>query len=255
MLEILDHDRVRELRLARPPVNALSPALVSALRTALAAAEDRAACDAIVLSGQPGLFSAGLDVRELDRLEPAALAAFVDDFFALQRAIAASTRPIVAAITGHCPAGGTVLALYCDYRIMARGPYTIGLNEVQVGLYPGELIMRAFERLVGPRRCAELLMRGALLDPAAALETGLVDELAEGEVVRARALDYARELLALPRAAFARTRGLVRRDLVRLFDAVAESFAERFLEIWFSDETRARLQALLTRGETGRGRH
>ncbi len=254
MLEILDHDRVRELRLARPPVNALSPALVGALRAALGAVERVAACDAIVLSGQPGLFSAGLDVRELDRLEPAALAAFVDDFFALQRAIAASARPIVAAITGHCPAGGTVLALYCDYRIMARGPYTIGLNEVQVGLYPGELIMRAFERLVGPRRCAELLTRGALLDPAAALEAGLVDELTDGELVRARALEYTRGLLALPPRAYARTRGLVRRDLVRLFEAVEERFAEQFLEIWFSDETRARLQALLVRGEAERAR-
>lgn len=254
MLEILDHDRVRELRLARPPVNALSPALVGALRAAFGAVERDAACDAIVLSGQPGLFSAGLDVRELDRLEPAALAAFVDDFFALQRAIAASTRPIVAAITGHCPAGGTVLALYCDYRIMARGPYTIGLNEVQVGLYPGELIMRAFERLVGPRRGAELLTRGALLDPAAALEAGLVDELTDGELVRARALEYARGLLALPPAAYARTRALVRRDLVRLFEAVEERFAEQFLEIWFSDETRARLKALLVRGEAERAR-
>jgi enoyl-CoA hydratase/carnithine racemase len=200
------------------------------------------------------MFSAGLDVRELSRFEPAALAAFVNEFFALQRAIAASTRPVVAAITGHCPAGGTVLALYCDHRIMARGPYAIGLNEVQVGLYPGELIMRAFERLVGARRSADLLMRGALLDPVAALEAGLVDELADGDVVRDRALEHARGLLALPPLAFARTRALVRGDLVRLFDTVEERLADRFPEIWFSDETRARLQALLTKGGTDRGR-
>ncbi len=247
MLAIIDHDRVRELQLARPPVNALSPALVRALREAFATAEASDACRAIVLSGQHGVFSAGLDVRELGRFDARALAAFVDEFFALQRAIAASTRPVVAAITGHCPAGGTVLALYCDRRIMARGPYAIGLNEVQIGLYPGELIMRAFERLVGPRRGAELLTRGALLDPVAALEAGLVDELAEPDEVRERALAYARSLLTLPPQAYARTRQLVRADLVRLFDTVAERLADLFPEIWFSDETRARLQSLLAK--------
>lgn len=253
MLETVDHDQIRELRLARPPVNALNPALVRLLRESLAAAEDDDRCRALVLSGQPGIFSAGLDVRELARLDAEALAGFVDEFFALQRALAASKLPIVAAITGHCPAGGTVLALHCDHRIMARGAYGIGLNEVQVGLYPGELIMRAFERLVGPRRSADLLMRGALLDPAAAQEAGLVDELADIDAVCARALEYARGLLALPPQAFARTRALVRSDLIRLFDSVREPLAERFAEIWFSEETHARLQALLGSGPTERG--
>lgn len=248
MLEMIDHDRILELRLARPLVNALNPALVRELRAGLAAAEASDTCRAIVLSGQSGVFSAGLDVRELGSLEPDALTAFVEDFFALQRALAAASRPVVAAITGHCPAGGTVLAVYCDYRIMARGPYTIGLNEVQVGLYPGELIMRAFERLVGPRRSADLLMRGALLDPRAALEAGLVDELAEAAAVRERALDYARGLIALPPQAFARTRALVRRDLLRLFDTVEERLAESFAQTWFSDETRERIQAVLSKG-------
>jgi enoyl-CoA hydratase/carnithine racemase len=254
MLETIDHDQIRELRLARPPVNALNPALVRLLREALAAAERTDTCRAVVLSGQPGMFSAGLDVRELGGFDADRLAAFVDEFFALQRAIAASTRPVVAAITGHCPAGGTVLALHCDHRIMARGAYGIGLNEVQVGLYPGELIMRAFERLVGPRRSADLLMRGALLDPAAALEAGLIDEIVEADSVRERALEYARGLLALPPQAFARTRALVRRDLVSLFDEVEERLADRFREIWFSEETRARMQAVLTKGAAERTR-
>jgi enoyl-CoA hydratase/carnithine racemase len=247
MLEITDHGPLRELRLARPPVNALDPALVAALRAALADAEGSPACRAIVLSGQPGMFSAGLDVRALGRLELDAIAAFVDDFTALQRALATSSRPVIAAITGHCPAGGTVLALYCDYRIMARGAWSIGLNEVQVGLYPGERIMRAFERLVGPRRSAELLMRGALLDPVAALEAGLVDELVDGAAVVSRAHEYAMALLALPPNAFRMTRELVRRDLVALFERVDERLADRFRDIWGSDETRERMQALLAK--------
>jgi enoyl-CoA hydratase/carnithine racemase len=247
MLEVIDHGSVRELRLARPPVNALDAGLVAALRGALADAGQAPGCGAVVLSGQPGIFSAGLDVRALGRLDLASMTDFLNDFTALQLDLAASPLPVIAAITGHCPAGGTVLALYCDYRIMAQGDGTIGLNEVRIGLYPGEVIMRAFERLVGPRRSADLLIRGALLGPAAALEVGLVDELAAGDVVVARAIDYARGLLALPPNAFRMTRTLVRRDLVSLFETVEERLADRFREIWFSAETREQLQALLAK--------
>ncbi len=247
MLDIIDHGAVRELRLARPPVNALDSTLVGALRAALAEASRTPACRALVLSGQPGMFSAGLDVRALGALDLPGITDFLHEFTALQRDLAASPVPVIAAITGHCPAGGTVLALYCDYRVMARGDWMIGLNEVQVGLYPGEVIMRAFERLVGPRRSADLLTRGALLGPDAALEAGLVDELAAGEAVVARALDYAQGLLALPPNAFRMTRELVRRDLVQLFDRVEERLVDRFREIWFSAETRDRMRLLLSK--------
>lgn len=253
LLETCDHGAVRELRLARPPVNALDAALVRELRAALAAAQEAgSSARALVLSGQPGMFSAGLDVRALAALDPSAMRAFLVDFTALQRELATSQLPVVAAITGHCPAGGTVLALFCDYRVMARGRYSIGLNEVQVGLYPGEVIMRAFERLVGPRRCADLLSRGALLDPEAALASGLVDELTEVGDVRARALAYAVDLLALPPNAYARTRALVRRDLVALFDGSRENLIDSFAEIFFSAETRSRMQALLAKGGADR---
>jgi enoyl-CoA hydratase/carnithine racemase len=253
VLEILDDGAVRELRLARPPVNALNAELVAALRAALQSAQaPQSGVRAIVLSGQPGLFSAGLDVRALAGLDAAGMRSFIVEFTALQQELAASRVPVIAAITGHCPAGGTVLALFCDYRIMARGRFSIGLNEVQVGLYPGEVIMRAFERLVGPRRSADLLTRGALLDPEAALASGLVDELADATGVRERALAYAGELLALPPNAYARTRALVRRDLVALFDGSREGLVESFTEMFLSAETRSQMMAVLSKGGADR---
>src|SRR5690606_41165619 len=108
----------------------------------------RAAIDAAVigeargigLSGGPKVFSAGLDVPYLvgpgeDR---AALTAAWQAFFAAARAIATCPVPVAAAITGHSPAGGCVLALCCDYRVMAAGDFRIGLNETQVGLVAPE---------------------------------------------------------------------------------------------------------------------
>lgn len=246
MITIENHGPIRELRLARPPVNALNPELICALNSALEAAP-REGARAVVLSGQPGMFSAGLDVRELARLERDALHRFLTDFQRTQRLLAAMPIPIVAAITGHCPAGGTVLALFCDYRVMARGPFSIGLNEVQVGLYPGEVIAAAFTRLVGSRRAADLLARGALLDPDAAAAAGLVDELAEPAAALAQAHAYAAGLLALPPNAYRRTRNLLRRELTGLFEISREDLALVIAEHFQSEETRLRMAALLTK--------
>src|SRR5689334_18759106 len=105
MLARIQHDATIEIRLARPPVNALDPALVRALTDAHRDAVASGA-SSIVLSGQPGVFSAGLDVKALLELDQRAIAAFWKDFFGLLRAIATSEVPTASALTGHSPAGG-----------------------------------------------------------------------------------------------------------------------------------------------------
>ena len=122
MLETLDHDdgAIRELRLDRPPVNALTPELLAALRDALEAAP-AAGARALVVSGRPGMFSAGLDVPCLLGLDRAGIEGLMANLFAALRALAFSPVPSVAAVTGHSPAGGAVLALMCDRRVMAAG--------------------------------------------------------------------------------------------------------------------------------------
>jgi enoyl-CoA hydratase/carnithine racemase len=138
------------------------------------------------------------------------------DVLRVQRCIAQSKAPVVFGITGHSPAGGTVMAIHGDYRVMATGAFRLGLNEVQVGLLPGGPIHGAFRRLVGGH-ATQLLSRGALIDPAAALRVGLVDELCDASQVTARALEVAREYCALPREPMLRTRALARKDLIELF--------------------------------------
>ena len=150
---------------------------------------------------------------ELDR--DGVTAVFVE-LWRASRALACSPIPVVFGLTGHSPAGGTVLAMHGDYRVMANGDFRMGLNEVQVGLFPGPLIHGAFRRLVGGH-AAQLLTRGALIDPATALRVGLVDELLPVADVAARALEVAREFCALPRDPMLKTRELVRRDLIELF--------------------------------------
>lgn len=246
MLSTIDHDDIRELQLARPPVNALNPELVQALRRAVEDAPAEGAAG-LVLSGAPGLFSAGLDVPALLGLDRAAMRAFWREFFALCAALARSPIPTVAAIGGHSPAGGAVLALFCDYRVMAEGPFRIGLNEVQVGLTVPDCIQLALRRTVGAYRAERLLVAGAMLESAAALACGFVDELAPPAQVDTRARAWLRDLLALPRHAMLSTRKLARADLAAAFADPDALPVEDFLDGWFADETQAVLHALVAR--------
>jgi len=246
MLQTIDEQGVRELRLARPPVNALDTALIESLADAVRSAP-AAGAHAIVLSGEPGIFSAGLDVPALLRLDRAGMRRTFAALGRAQEAIARSPVPVIAAITGHAPAGGTVLVLHCDYRVMAEGSFTVGLNEVAVGLTPGVLLHHAYARLVGEGRAAVLLTRGALLDPQYALTCGLVDEVCAPADVVPRAHAYAQQLLALPAAAMRVTRATARAALIALFDADDGTFADSATELWFSAETQARLGALFAR--------
>jgi Delta3-Delta2-enoyl-CoA isomerase len=254
MLELIDHpERIRELRLARPPVNALNLELLHRIAEAVNAGSQQAA---IVITGQPGIFSAGLDVRGMLELDRDGVAAVFIELWRAQRAIALSPVPVIFGLTGHCPAGGTVLAINGDYRVLAQGDFRLGLNEVQVGLFPGAMISSVFKRLVGGH-AAQLLTRGALIDPPTALRVGLVDELCEASQVTKRALEIAGELCALPREPMLRTRALVREDLHALFADSSETAREEgevaawAVDMWFVPATQARLRAVFTKRGAG----
>ena len=246
MLELHRHGPVHEIRLARPPVNALNPELLAALRRAIESAPADGA-RGIVLSGGPKVFSGGLDVPGLLTLDRAGLTAAWAAFFAAARAIAASPVPVVAAIAGHSPAGGCVLSLCCDYRVMARGPFRIGLNEVQVGLVAPDAIQHLMRRVVGPYRAERLLVQGALIEAEHALAIGLVDELAEPEQVAVRARAWLEDLLRLPSGPMLATRAIARADLVAALAGFSDAELEGFVDGWFAPDTQAALQALVAR--------
>ncbi len=238
-------DGVFEVRLAHPPVNALGPKLIPALDQALREHAGRAR--AIVLSGQPGMFSAGLDVPALLALDRAAIATLWQDFIGLMRTIAASPVPIVCAITGHSPAGGAVLAIFCDYRVMARGRFTIGLNEVAVGLPVPPIVVDGYTRLVGPARAERLLAVAGMLTADEALAAGLVDEAVEPDEVIPRAMARAQQLAAMPPVALRDTRRFCREGLMERFDALDAALPARMAEVWFSEETQASMRALVAK--------
>lgn len=247
MLNLITHDNaIREIQLARPPVNALNQELLHALRETIDGSV-REGVRGIVLSGAPGLFSAGVDVPALLQRDRRGALEYWREFFALCGTLARVPIPMVAAITGHSPAGGAVLALFCDYRVMAEGSFRIGLNEVQVGLIVPEAIQVALRRVVGTYRAERLLVSGAMIESAEALACGFVDEVTGVDQVTRRALHWLGELLALPSHAMLTTRSLARADLAAAYADMDALPLEEFTDAFFHPETQAVLQQLVAR--------
>jgi len=222
MLEIINHGKVREIRLARPPVNALNLELVKLLNQSLREAE--AECSAVVLS-MTGFWSA---------------------FFELLELVACSQIPVAAAITGHSPAGGAVICLMCDYRVMSRGGYKIGLNETRVGLIIPPVLQNSMARLVGPRVAEQMIVAGVMIDPEKAFETGFVDALETGyEATIQHAIGWCEELQSLPQHSMLGNRAVARAHFKQEFSSHSADSVASFVDTWFSDETQAVMKALV----------
>lgn len=246
MLETINHGMVRELNLAHPPANALNFGLIEALTQALSEAGESA--HAIVVSGRRGMFSGGLDVPGLIDYDRDQLSRFWQCFLRLLKTIAQSPVPTVFAMTGHAPAGGIVMALFGDYRIMPRGGFKTGLNEVQVGLVVPSIAHVALLRMMSAHSAERILVAGEMMNSEQALAIGLVDELVdEPEDVVTRAIEWCEQRLVLPRPAMLATRAMVRADLHALFDDGSELGVEKFVDIWFSESSQETLRALVDR--------
>ena len=246
MIDRVNHGPIRELRLNRPPANALSPEVLTELAMAGREAPTQDA-RAIVLSGSPGLFTGGLDVPLLLELDPPAFAGALEAFFGAMDALATSTVPVVAAITGHSPAGGAVLALFCDWRIMAEGPFVIGFHEVKIGIPMPRVVAEALARTVGPRRAEELCVTGRLVSGADAVELGLVDAVAAADAVVSEACRWCEEVISVPARGLGLTRATLRRDLVETIRGNQREDIRVLCEEWFKPEVQGPLRHLAAR--------
>ncbi len=219
MIEREDRDGIRVLRLAHGKASAMDLELCRAAIAALADAE-RDAVRAIVLTGTGGIFSAGVDLVRLTSEGTAYARAFMP---ALSDALLALFRfpaPVVAAVNGHAIAGGAILALACDFRVLATGNARFGVPELKVGvpfpLVPSEIVRHALPMA----EAEEAMFLGATRTPDDCLARGWVNELAEPSRVLGRALEVAREMAAVPTRSFRltklTTRGPVLERIARL---------------------------------------
>lgn len=170
-------NRMALIGLNRGRSNAINGELLDELKIILKSIESDDAISGIILHGNEGFFSAGLDLIELYDYSEVEIRVFWESFLSFVQAFVGFKKPSIAAIGGHSPAGGCVLALCCDYRIMAEGEFIIGLNEVPVGIIVPDAIFHLYGFWLGQAKAYQYLLEGKLLNPTEALAAGLIDEL------------------------------------------------------------------------------
>ncbi len=192
--------------------NALSPKMLRALGVAL----DEAERDGlpVVITGRPGVLSAGFDLKVLRGGGPAALGMLRAGFL-LSARLLAFPAPVVIACTGHAVAMGAFLVLSGDYRIGAAGDFKLQANEVAIGL----TLPRAATALCRARLAPAHFQRATTLseayDPAGAVVAGFLDSTAPADQVLAEAVAHARELDQLDRRAHVGTKRRARAETIK----------------------------------------
>src|SRR5262249_57136121 len=158
------------------------------------------------------------------------------------RTLFALPRPVVAAVNGHAIAGGCVLVLAADVRLMAAEAVRIGLPELLVGV-PFPATALAVVRFAVPRdKVQSLVYTGRTLPPQEALTAGLVDEVVPAEDLLARAQEVARQLGLIPPQVYRLTKQSLRAEALERIERAGEPQDRAVLEVWSAAETHAHVR-------------
>jgi len=201
--------------------------------------------DAVVVTGARKIFSAGRDLPALVLRSRPAIEALMEHVHETMKRSVLWPAPVVAAVNGHAIAGGCVLAMQADYRVMAEGPAKIGINEVQIGLPLPVVVIETFRAQLSPASLARAAREGTLFSPDEALAAGIVDALAPAESVEEDALAAARKLQAVGRPAFCSVKSMLRRPAADALERAHRDDAKAWVDVWFSDATRKRVGAVV----------
>jgi enoyl-CoA hydratase len=243
-VSIEPRERVTVLRLTHGP-NALDDELLGALDGELARLQAAGAPPLVLASSHPSIFCPGLDLRKVDGLSREAMRAFMVRFNALLRRVVAYPAPTVAALAGHAIAGGCLLALACDRRVMAGWGARLGLSEINLGIPVPAGAVHMLRSLYPPRTVEQLVLEGDGFSGERALDYGLVERLAEREAVPAEACHLAEHLASRPPGAFVAAKGFLRHGVVAAMEARDEAEGELFLDLWFDPVTQDRIGAVI----------
>src|SRR5262245_51276260 len=230
MIERSQHEGILTLRLAHGKASLLDVELLDALLRELdGVAED---VRAIILTGTGSIFSAGVDLVRLTQGGAEYVRRFLPLLSRFMRTLFAFPRPVVAAANGHAIAGGCLIVLAADARLMADGGGRIGIPELLVGV-PFPAAPLEVVRFVVPRdRLQSLIYTGRTLPPQQALAAGLLDEVVPPAELPARAEAVARQLAAIPPETFRQTKQALRAETLERIDSKSEVQDRAALEVW-----------------------
>lgn len=242
-LEIEKKGEYVVITMNRPKVNAINFQMVNEIRSTFETMQKDDTVNGVILTGRTGVFSAGLDLIELYDYDEAKMKDFFIAFGLMYIELAKFTKPFVCAITGHSPAGGTVIAITADYRIMAEGEkYGIGLNEVAVNVQISTNLIEAYSFWLGKSLAYRYVLAGKLLNNQEALDARLVDEVVPMEDVLSNAEKRMKHYLQADRNIWLNTKTKLRSEWLEKLKERSEEELNEALTIWWSPEVRMKMQ-------------
>jgi enoyl-CoA hydratase len=212
-------DGIATLTLCNGKVNAISPDVITAFNAALDRAEQDKAI--VIITGQPGILSGGYDLKVMTS-GPQNAINLVAAGSTLARRMLAHPFPIIVACPGHAVAKGAFILLSSDYRIGVEGAFSIGLNEVQIGMTMHHAgIELARDRL---RKSAfhRSVINGEMFDPQSAVDAGFLDKVVPAEQLQATAQAVAQQMKKINMTAHKNTKLKVRKALLEALDLAVE---------------------------------
>jgi enoyl-CoA hydratase/carnithine racemase len=243
LTEIEENDGVTIIRLTNGVTNPISLDLIKEISKSLDDLKDDPDTLGVVLTGSNDkFFSIGFDLPNLYKHGKDEMRTFYRSYNRLSLNLYSYPKPTVAALTGHAIAGGCILALCCDYRVIASGKKLMGLNEVKLGVpvpYPGDLILK---QTIGTRYAQMLMEVGDFYEADALMQMGMVNDVVRQKGVLEKAVDHARLLGKYPPMAF---RMIKKNRVEEVKENILKNLDEKeqyFLKCWFSDETRKLLK-------------
>lgn len=243
-LQIENHDHgVVVLTLNSGSGNPLSPGLVRDLSSALVEFAENPPRAIVLGAGASKVFSAGFDLPKVGAYDREYLSAFFEGFLGVIDRMLRLPCPIVAAVGGHAIAGGFILSLACDFRVVGVARKKLGLSEVDLGAaVPGGAQVLLAER-TSPQVSRLLCQSGALIGPEEAFRVGYADQLAED--ANEGALALATTLATKPGTAVATTKLLLGHGLADRVQRADREGLDPFLATWFSPEAQAAIAGLV----------
>lgn len=196
------------IRLDRPPMNALNIQVQEEIRAAATEADQRADVRAVVVYGGEKVFAAGADIKEMAEMSYADMAVRAGALSSAFSAVAAISKPTVAAITGYALGGGFELALCCDRRV-AGDNARVGQPEILLGLIPGAGGTQRLARLVGPAMAKDIVFTGRFVGADEAMAIGMVEQVVAPDEVYATARSWAEQFVNGPARALAAAKAAV----------------------------------------------
>lgn len=244
-IKVTIKDHLSLITMDRGKSNALNREMIIELNDMLNSISADPNIAGVIITGKAPFFSAGLDLIELYSYNEAEAESFWHLFLHFIANITSFKKPLVAAINGHSPAGGCIIALACDYRVMAEGKYIIGLNEVPVGIIVPNSIFNLYAFWLGSANASRSLLEGKLFSPDEALKAGLVDELVNPESIVTAAERKIRKYMGMERNTWEQSKLSIRKDLIASTSSDQGEALAVMLKQWWAPATRNILKTII----------